>query len=188
MPMPDPVPAGATPRTGAGSTGSASAGEPSGPGFGARGTARADGAAAKLAHQIRQQLGRLKDQGVTRANQFADAGKSQLATKLDDVADVLTSVAGTTDAQYGPALSKFVQQAARTVSSAAEGLRTNSVSDLVDGSRTAIRDNPGLAIGAAAAFGFAAARVAKGGIQGSDEEAHRQPETTHTPQPAGEFA
>lgn len=188
MPIPDSVPAGASTRPDAGSTGGAGASGRSTPTTGGQGSTASKGATAKLAAQIRHQVGRLKDQGMTRAGQFADSGKDQFATKLDDIAGIIGSVAGSTEAQYGPAVGRLAHRAAETVSSAAEGLRSNSVGDLVSGSRTVIRDNPGAAIGAAAVLGFAAARIAKGGLQDPNGETVQRPESIHTFQPAGEPA
>lgn len=152
------------------------------------GSSASNGAAGKLAAQLRHQAGRLKDQGITKASQFAESGKDQVAAKLDEVASAVSALAQSTEGQYGPAAGQYVRRAAETVSSAAEGLRNRSVHGLVSDSRTAIRDNAGVAIGTAALLGFAAARVAKGGIQANDEDAALQTQAADTLEPAGAMA
>lgn len=123
------------------------------------------GAASRLAGQVRHQFGRLTQQGVDKATEYAGTGKDQIVTKLVGVADVLESVAGSAEQSYGPQAGDYVRQAAGRLSSFAEDLRGRSVEELFDDSRTAIQNNVGVAVGTAALIGFVAARIAKGGFE-----------------------
>ena len=72
--------------------------------------------------------------------------------------------------QYG----KYARSAAGQVSGFADTLRSREVEELLDDTRTFVRKNPAIAIGAAAAAGFLLARVLKAGIDqagdGFDED------------------
>jgi hypothetical protein len=146
-----------------------------------------NGAASKLAAQIRGQAGWLTEQGTKRVTRLAETGKDQLASKLDDVADVIKSVAEPTTEQFGPGASEYVNKAATAVASVAEGLRAKSVHGLVTGAQSALRNNTGVAIGAAAVIGFAAARIAKGGLGEQGQQGLRNT-SDQEPAPLGAVA
>jgi hypothetical protein len=122
------------------------------------------GAAEKFAQQLRRQAGRLRDQGVTKITQLAETGKGQFASKLNDVAEVIESVAEPVEKSYGSSVAEYVRSASRNVRSISDDLQNKSVEDLVSASRSAIGNNAAIAIGTAAFMGFVAARVAKGGL------------------------
>ena len=128
------------------------------------GNSRRGGASGKAAATVRRQASRLLDQGFIKVNQVAETGKDQLAAKLDDIASVLTSVAGTTRDQYGAPVGDYVERASGFVRSGAEGLRGRTIHGLTTDTRVFLAANVGAAIGTAAIFGFAAARIAKGGL------------------------
>ena len=157
------------------------------PGTGAR-EGGPSSASDKVAGQIRHQVAWLRDQGTAKVTQFADNGKNQIATKLTDVAEVIESIAGSADEQYGPSVGQYVHRAASAVSTAAEELRNRSVDDLVSGSRYLIQNNPGLAIGTAALLGFAAARIAKGGLDEEGDDGRRNAQNVDQSADAGAMA
>jgi hypothetical protein len=133
----------------------------------------------KAAAQVRRQASRLLDQGMGKATQFAEAGKDQVATKLDDVASVLTIFAGSAREQYGDTAGGYIEAASRSVAAGAEGLRGRTIRGLVAESRIFLAKNAGAAIGTAAVAGFIAARIAKGGLQ--DDPARFAPEPYAAP-------
>ncbi|HEX8421090.1 MAG TPA: hypothetical protein VF638_13875 [Sphingomonas sp.] len=128
------------------------------------GNSQRGGASAKVAVQVRRQASRLFDQGLVKVNQVAETGKDQAAAKLDDVASVLTSIAGTARDQYGPSVGDYIEKASGFVRSGAEGLRGRTIHGLATDTRVFLAKNAGAAIGTAAVFGFTAARIAKGGL------------------------
>jgi hypothetical protein len=142
-----------------------------------------------LAGQVRTQFSRLKGQGASRLGQLAETGKDQVASKLDDVAQVIATLADTGRGHYGDAAAQYVERYAGTVSSAAESLRRKSVHGLITDSRAFLGNNVGVAVGTAAVLGFAAARIAKGGLHDEADENATQPTSSErTIEPAGAFA
>ena len=136
-------------------------------------------ASARMATHLRRQFGRLGAQGADKATQLADAGKERVAARLDDVADVVRSIADRSRDQYGPVVGDAIGRAATSVTSLAEALRERTVQGLAEDARRVLSTNIGPAIGTAAALGFVAARIAKGGTgdaQNSAEQAGSDPQ------------
>jgi len=136
-------------------------------------------ASARVAMHLRRQFGRLGTQGATKATQLAEVGKERVAARLDDVADVVRSIADRSRDQYGPVVGDAIGKAATSVTSLAEALRERTVEGLAGDARRVLSTNIGTAIGTAAALGFVAARIGKGGTgheQNSAEQADSDPQ------------
>ena len=67
----------------------------------------------------------------------------------------------TAQAIAGPQVAQYARQAAEFLEEFAENLRTKNVDELVEDTRVLIRRSPAIAIGAAAAIGFALSRFLK---------------------------
>lgn len=112
-------------------------------------------------------LPNLLGQASERARDYATQGKDAATGRLDDFAGLVSGLADSLGDQLGPQTGDYARRAADTVSRFAEGLKGKDVDDLVDDTRRIIKQNPAMAIGAAAALGFVLVRLAKAG--GSDE-------------------
>ena len=76
---------------------------------------------------------------------------------------MVEDVAKTIDAQVGPQYGDYARRAASAVSSVATSLESKDVDQLLDDAREFVKARPGVAIGAAAAFGFLLTRLVKAG-------------------------
>lgn len=122
------------------------------------------GAAVGLVAQVRNQTGRLADQGLAKAAELAEGRKQDAAQKLETVVEVVRTFAGDVDTRFGSVAGGAVNRGGDAVETVARKLRDSSVEDMVDGTRSILSRHPGLAIGAASVLGFLAGRVAKGGL------------------------
>lgn len=103
----------------------------------------------------------LLGQAGGKARDFATAGKDAATDRLDSFAGLVAGLADTLGDKLGPQTGDYARKAADTVTSFAEGLKGKDVDDLVEDTRKIIKQNPAMAIGAAAALGFVLVRLAK---------------------------
>lgn len=125
---------------------------------------RAGGTATRLVEQVRNQTGRLADQGLARITALAEGRKDDVSQKLDAVVEIVRELADEVDGRFGSVVGAAVHRSGDAVETAAQSLRSHSVTDMLDGTRSAVSRHPGLAIGAASILGFVAGRIVKGGL------------------------
>jgi ElaB/YqjD/DUF883 family membrane-anchored ribosome-binding protein len=98
-----------------------------------------------------------------KAREYATRGKERATGALDELSEMIESVAVTVDERVGAQYGDYVRKAAETVSGVADTLKTKDVDELVDDVRTFVKEKPAIAIGAAAALGFVLTRIARAG-------------------------
>jgi len=108
-------------------------------------------------------------QASDKARDYANQGKDAATGRLNDFAGLVSGLADSLGDKLGPQTGDYARRAADTVSKFAEGLKGRDVDDLVDDTRRIIKQNPAMAIGAAAALGFILVRLAKAGGNDNDE-------------------
>jgi ElaB/YqjD/DUF883 family membrane-anchored ribosome-binding protein len=106
----------------------------------------------------------LKGQAGDRLHAFASDGKDRATSALDELAKMLEDAAGQVDEKLGAQFGGYARQAATSVQGFAGTVREKDVDELVEEAREFVRKSPGVAIGVAAAVGFALARVLRSGI------------------------
>lgn len=128
------------------------------------------------------------EQAGTRARDYATQGKDRAVEALDNVAGLVGDAANQVSGKLGEQYGGYIQQAADAVSRLATTLRDKDTDDLVDDARTAIRSSPAIAIAAAAAVGFLAARMVKSGLTPKAGNDMANPSSAAAPMPAGKKA
>ena len=113
----------------------------------------------------------LKQQATERARQYADDGKARASDALDELSRIVEEAAAQVDDRLGEQYGGYARQAAQAVSGFATNLREREVEDLYEDARDYVRKSPAVAIGIAAAVGFALIRVVKAGLPDQDAEA-----------------
>ncbi len=108
--------------------------------------------------------GKASRQAATKARSLADTGKEKAGGALDQLSQILHDTAGDVDEKFGEQYGHYARSAAGSVSSFADTVKSKNVDDLLDDLRDFARKSPGIAIGVAAALGFALARIAQSGI------------------------
>ena len=114
---------------------------------------------------------KLMGQATDKARTFADQGKAVAGDKLDQIAQALSDAAETVEEKLGGQYAQYARSAADQVAGFSSTVRNKDVDELVEDVRNFVRASPAVAIGVAAAVGFALARVVHSGFEangGSD--------------------
>jgi hypothetical protein len=152
--------------TGGTATGGMSTGLGSASGLGGGATASSGssgGAVAGLKGEARDRAQALKSQAGDKVRQYAVDGKERATSTLDEVAQAMNEAATSIDERLGADYGEYARKAAPYVQDFSGSLRGKDVDQLFDEARALVRKSPGVAIGTAAAIGFALVRLLKAG-------------------------
>lgn len=119
------------------------------------------GVRSTVKNKLAEQSEALRGQARSKAREYAEQGKSKATDTLDGVSRFFDETASTVDKQLGPDVGDYVHRAADAVAGFTDALKQKAVEELLDEARDAVRRNPALAIGAAAAVGFVLVRLLK---------------------------
>jgi ElaB/YqjD/DUF883 family membrane-anchored ribosome-binding protein len=128
------------------------------------GTTGPSGGAESLRDAAAGKAGDLKSQATDKAREYALQGKDRATEALDNIARLVGDAADSVEEKLGPQYSGYARRAAEAVTGVADNLRDKDVDELFDQARELVRQSPAIAIGAAAAVGFALARLAKAAV------------------------
>ena len=134
-----------------------------------------DGVTASFRERAAGRAGEVKGQVSEKAMAFAETGKVRASSALDEVARMIGDTAGKIDDQIGAGYGDYARKAADAVSGASATLRDKDVDQLLDEARDLVRKSPAVAIGVAAAAGFALARILKAGSETLEAAAKATP-------------
>lgn len=170
MPPRDPqLPEGTDQIVSGAATDDASGGGANGGGFVAKGGGDDTGGSTtdKLVSQVRDQVTSLRGQATDKLRGFADDGKERATGLLDDISGIIEEAARSIDERLGGEYGDYAHRASGAVSSFAGRVREKSVEDLLDDTRSVVRNSPAVAVAAAAVIGFALMRVVRTGLDQS---------------------
>lgn len=120
--------------------------------------------ATNVRQVVRDNAGKLGQQATDRLRAVADDGKARAGGALDQVAQLLTDAATQVDDRLGAQYGQYARDAAGQVQGFADTVRNKDLNELIDEARGFVRASPAIAIGVAAAVGFAAARLVQAGV------------------------
>ena len=106
-------------------------------------------------------------QATDKIRTLADTGKERAVGGLDQLSQMINDAAGQVDEKLGAQYGEYARSAAGVVSNFSEQIKGKDVEELLDDARELVRKSPGVAVGVAAALGFAVARVVQSGIDGN---------------------
>jgi ElaB/YqjD/DUF883 family membrane-anchored ribosome-binding protein len=135
---------------------------------------------APVKQQLRDSASSLRDQAGSKAREYAEDGKQRASTALEDFSRVVSEAADSIDERLGEQYGRYARQAADAVSGYADTLRNKPVDELYDDARNLVRKSPAVAIGVAAAVGFALVRLVKAGMP----EGEGERDVNFTPDPS----
>jgi ElaB/YqjD/DUF883 family membrane-anchored ribosome-binding protein len=121
--------------------------------------------------KVKESVGSVASEAVGAAKKAATEGKDRATEALTGVAKVVNDAAQVVEDKVGATYGDYARRAATGVSNVAESLQKKDVDDLIADARNFIRKNPAVAIGAAAAVGFALMRLIKVGSAADSDEA-----------------
>ncbi|MFM9978606.1 MAG: hypothetical protein ACKVOP_11260 [Sphingomonadaceae bacterium] len=131
-------------------------------------------AASDASERTKTTVERVKEQAATLvseagdvARKAANTGKDKAVEALDGVAKLADDAAKAVDQHLGGNYGDYARKASANVHSAAQTLQTKEIDELIEDTKTFVRKNPAIAIGAAAAVGFLLTRLLKVGTGSS---------------------
>ncbi len=125
-------------------------------------TALKDEAVTRASTYRDQAKGRSQDWSVdarSKAGDLADEGKAKASGALVGLSQMIDENAARIDENFGPQYGDYARNASRQLRESAEALERKSVEELGEDARTFVRQQPGTAVGIAAAVGFVFARL-----------------------------
>ena len=123
------------------------------------------GGAVGLKDQVRNTAANLQGQATDKVRAYAVQGKDKASGALDEFANVFQDAARSIDGKLGEEYGQYARQAADYVTGVSNSLRDKEIDELFDDARNLVRKSPAVAIGIAAAVGFALVRLAKAGME-----------------------
>lgn len=111
--------------------------------------------------RVKTEAAKIRDQATDRARSAAVTGKQRASETIDGLAQTVHETASKLEQQTSPQIARYAHQAADALDNLSTTLRTKDVDELVEDARHLIRRSPAIAIGAAAAIGFALSRFLK---------------------------
>ncbi|MBW6523376.1 hypothetical protein KZ810_07675 [Sphingomonas sp. RHCKR47] len=118
----------------------------------------------EAADTIKQGAAGLRDQATDRVRLFAEDGKSKATDALGQLTQILNDAAAQVDDKLGKQYGQYARTAADQVQSFGAKLDDTTVDEIFDEARELVKKSPGVAVGIAAAFGFAIARLVSAGV------------------------
>jgi ElaB/YqjD/DUF883 family membrane-anchored ribosome-binding protein len=103
-------------------------------------------------------------QATDKVRGFADMGKAKAGNALGQVSKLIDDAAGQVDERLGAQYGDYARSAATQISTLSSQIEQKDIEELLDEARAFVRKSPAVAVGIAAAVGFALARVVQSGI------------------------
>lgn len=122
----------------------------------------------KARQTLRDEAYKVRDQATDKARGYARQGKDKTTTTLRDVSKALDDAATSVDDRLGEQYGEYARMAATAVGDFAGKIEAKDVDDLLKDAENMVRKSPAVAVGLAAAVGFALARVVKSGLDDVD--------------------
>ena len=127
-------------------------------------------ASKSVVSRVKETTSNLASEAATAARNAANEGKDRASDALTSISKAVEGAASLVEEQVGPTYGKYARQAAQQVSGIAESLQSKDIDDLVEDTRTFVRKQPMIAIGAAVAIGFVLTRLVKIGAGQDDDD------------------
>lgn len=122
--------------------------------------------ASEVIVEVKEDVGIFADKAGQGAKSAASSGKDMAADAMKGLADAARQMAGKLDdgkPDTGNAkAADYARKAADGMERFSESLKQKDVEEIAEDARSAVRNNPAIAVGAAAIIGFALARFLKG--------------------------
>lgn len=147
------------------STGSVTSGSSTG------GTSSSTGGGSQqgLADRIRSGREQIASQASDRARGLVTQGLERTSEALANVSKMVGDTAAGIEERLGPEYGDYARRAAGAIENVANSIAEKDPDELIDDTRTFVRNSPGIALAGAAVVGFVVARLLKTGLARDDE-------------------
>ena len=172
-----PVTGSGSPRGGLAGSGSSSGQSRSG---GNRGSSSGSGdssgsgtsgsGSGSIADRLRSSKDQIASQAGDRARGLVHQGLERTSEALANVSRMVGDTAPGIADRLGPEYGDYARRAAGAIENVANNIAAKDPDELIDDSRTFVRNSPGIALAGAAVVGFVVARLIKSGFGGTSED------------------
>jgi ElaB/YqjD/DUF883 family membrane-anchored ribosome-binding protein len=123
-----------------------------------------------LAGRIREGRERLAGQAGEKARGLVSQGLERTSEALANVAKMVGDTASGIDERLGEDYGNYARRAADRIESVANAIADKDPDELIDDTRSFVRDSPGIALAGAAVVGFVVARLIKSGLAKDEDD------------------
>jgi ElaB/YqjD/DUF883 family membrane-anchored ribosome-binding protein len=125
---------------------------------------------AGLAGRLRSGGDKLASQAGDKARGLVGQGLERTAEALANVSKMVGDTAPGIEERLGPEYGDYARRAAGAIENVANTIAEKDADELIDDTRTFVRNSPGIALAGAAVVGFVVARLLKSGLAKDDGE------------------
>jgi len=123
-----------------------------------------------IADKIRDGGEKLAGQAGDKARDLVGQGLQRTSEALGNVAKMVGDTADGIDERLGAEYGDYARKAASALDKAAGSIGKKNPDELIDDTRTFVRNSPGLALAGAAVVGFVMARLLKSGLAANRDD------------------
>jgi ElaB/YqjD/DUF883 family membrane-anchored ribosome-binding protein len=130
--------------------------------------------AGTLSERLRGGRDKLSGQAGEKARGIVTQGLERTAEALANVSRMIGDTASGIEERLGAEYGDYARRAAGAIENTANTIAEKDPDELIDDTRTFVRNSPGVALAAAAVVGFAVARLVKSGLAPDTSEDDRE--------------
>jgi ElaB/YqjD/DUF883 family membrane-anchored ribosome-binding protein len=123
-----------------------------------------------LADRIRSGRDRIAGQAGDKARGLVSQGLERTSEALANVARMVGDTAPGIDERLGENYGEYARRAAGTIENVANAIAEKDPDELIEDTRSFVRDSPGIALAGAAVVGFVVARLLKTGLARAEDD------------------
>jgi ElaB/YqjD/DUF883 family membrane-anchored ribosome-binding protein len=123
-----------------------------------------------LADRIRSGRERIANQAGDKARGLVTQGLERTSEALANVAKMIGDTAPGIDDRLGENYGDYARRAAGTIENVANSIAEKDPDELIEDTRSFVRDSPGIALAGAAVVGFVVARLLKTGLARDEDD------------------
>jgi len=128
------------------------------------------GAEGGLAERLRTGRERIASQAGDKARGLVSQGLERTSETLANVAKMVGDTAPGIDERLGEEYGEYARRAAGAIENVASAIAEKNPDELIEDTRTFVRNSPGIALAGAAVVGFVVARLLKSGLAKDEDE------------------
>lgn len=123
-----------------------------------------------LAERVRSGREKLAGQAGDKARGLVSQGLERTAEALANVSKMVGDTASGIEERLGPEYGDYARRAAGAIENVANSIAEKNPDELIDDTRTFVRNSPGIALAGAAVVGFVVARLLKSGLASNQDD------------------
>lgn len=123
-----------------------------------------------LAERLRSGSERFANQAGDKARGLVSQGLERTSETLANVAKMVGDTAPGIDERLGEEYGEYARRAAGAIENVASAIADKDPDELIEDTRTFVRNSPGIALAGAAVVGFVVARLLKTGLARNEDE------------------